>query len=192
MKLIATILTLFTLSANAQDSLFWSRPAYTTCFVQQSPDNYTWKTISEVQMADTNYTAPIPGATYYYRVLAGQDTSVCIYVYDSTTTVTIDTTTATTDTTTTVIIHGKSGQSHGHNKRLAIQVAGSNALIESPKDQPCEVRIYDMSGRLMKVSKTYLTIGLNKYWLGLAHGVYILNIKTSQESQSKKFYYDGR
>jgi hypothetical protein len=182
MKLIATILTLFiALAANAQDSLFWSRPAYTTCFVQQSPDNYTWKTISQVQMADTNYTAPIPGATYYYRVLAGQDTSVCIYVYDSTTTVT---TTTTTDTTTTVpvittISYFKAWQT-GHNIRVR---------VTSDRTEQAIITITDMLGYMAGGRSVTLTTGTNDFNLPAPMtGLYVVSVQTNYEIQSQQIF----
>ncbi|MDE3185295.1 MAG: T9SS type A sorting domain-containing protein [Bacteroidota bacterium] len=171
MKYIFTILTLFYSIANAQDSLFWTRPAYTTCLVQQSPDNYTWRTINEVTASDTNYAAPIPGPTYYYRVLAGQDTSVCVQVYN---------------------VLSISYDSIFHPapklKEFKVKVVGDRIEIESMRDEVCSIGFYSITGQLLRLTQAFLKRGLNTYYLPppVAHGLYILQVKSAYNSITKK------
>lgn len=158
-----------------QDTVSWvglNHPSYS---LQQSPDNYTWKTISEIPgTSDSNYVATIPGATYYYRVVADSDTSNCIYVYNEV--LAIDTVS---------VFHPKPKP-----KEFKVYVSGENIMIESQKDEYCSIAIYNVLGQLLRSVETFLKRGLNTYQFPAdgPHGIYIIQVKTAYNKITEKIF----
>ena len=85
MKNIATILLLF-LSVKCSSQYYtasWTSYNHNNYEVQQSIDNLNWLTINTIvgSNIDSNYSSYVPGATYYYRIKAGDVVSNSILVY---------------------------------------------------------------------------------------------------------------
>lgn len=68
-----------------------------------------------------------------------------------------------------------------------------NLSIQSMKNEPCLVSVYNISGQWLSTQKIFLDKGTNHIQINKpnASGVYVIRIATAQQAQSMKIYNDG-
>jgi hypothetical protein len=165
MKTILTILLFISTAVSGQPYVAnWSGSGHTLYKVQQSIDTAFWITVATVAgtTSEAGYQCNIPGATYYYRVIADKDSTPALLVDEA------------------LSIQQNNG--HGHTKtaitQLSIKVtvdADIHYTILSPKTQPMDYQLYDIAGREISNRKLFLYKGQNDIFdrRPPASGVYI-------------------
>lgn len=151
MKLLVTILTFLTLNCSAQQYVAnWTGWGHTSYQIQQGRDSVNWITIGQIQgqLSKSTYQFTVPGATYYYRIIADKDSTCAILVPE-------------------VL-----SIPHGHKiraKKTSITSMNVKVLmgsqihyrIETPRSEQVRYGLFDMMGRKISGRNINLFPGVN-------------------------------
>lgn len=168
-KQLMVILLFITTAAKSQNYVAnWTGWGHTEYMVQQATDTSSWTTINVVTgtLAKTNYQCVIPGATFYYRIKADNDSTSALLVGET-------------------LGIKNNPPAHGKTKTriatLSVKVSVESQIhytIQSQRDQLMTYSLYDATGRKVRSKLVPLHIGQNDFFdrkpavLGVYYGTF--------------------
>lgn len=155
----------------------WKSGGHEEYLIQQSVgDTFHWRKIGTIKskMTDSVFSFDVPGPTYYYRIVADQDTSKNVLVYNI------------------MAIEPDSVFRPQTNFENSIKIinAGQQLKISitSQRDNLMEYQLADIAGRVLQSGQWFIKKGLNTAYLPFnwPHGIYIIYFQTAYGKAVRK------
>lgn len=153
MKFLTTILLLLSTCYGQKYVANWTGWGHTSYTIQQGIDSLHWSSIGTVngQLAVNSYQFTIPGANYYYRVVADRDSTAALFVPQA------------------LIIngHGKTKITKTAIQTLSVKFFSGSQLhfqIESTRTEQLQYSLYDITGRKLSAKTVPVFIGMNDFY----------------------------